>query len=164
MIRPPLQPFATGRNGCSRWCMGHSNPAAPWCAGSQHPADAIEDASIVHTRHASRLVRQHRPDGRPFIIREFAAHHTRLRFGSLYNVQRGTINRQRSVDSTCAFRGLCCKTQKRAGDKISRRIRQNGYSAMPWLVKSLRRLSVRNRINHVTPLSLIHISEPTRPY
>ena len=34
---------------------------------------------------------------------------------------------------------LCCKTQKRADDKISRRIRQNGYSAMPWLVKSLRK-------------------------
>src|SRR6202030_4808937 len=67
---------------------------APWCAGSQHPADAVEDTSIVHTTHASRLVRQHRPDGRPFIIREFVAHHTRLPFGSLYNVQRGTINRQ----------------------------------------------------------------------
>ena len=75
---------------------------APWCAGSQHPADAVEDTSIVHTTHASRLVRQHRPDGRPFIIREFVAHHTRLPFGSLYNVQRGTINRQRSVDSTSA--------------------------------------------------------------
>ena len=35
---------------------------------------------------------------------------------------------------------LCCKTQKRADDKISRRIRQNGYSAMPWLVKSLRKI------------------------
>jgi hypothetical protein len=75
---------------------------APWCAGSQHPADAVEDTSIVHTTHASRLVRQHRPYGRPFIIREFVAHHTRLPFWSMYNVQRGTINRQRSVDSTSA--------------------------------------------------------------
>jgi hypothetical protein len=77
---------------------------APWCAGSQHPADAVEDTSIVHTTHASRLVRQHRPDGRPFIIRDFVAHHTRLPFRSLYNVQRGTINRQRSVGSTCAMK------------------------------------------------------------
>ena len=36
---------------------------APWCAGSQHPAYAVEDTSIVHTRHASRLVRQHRANG-----------------------------------------------------------------------------------------------------
>jgi hypothetical protein len=42
---------------------------APWCAGS-----------IVHTRHASRLVRQHRPYGRLFIVREFVAHHPRLLF------------------------------------------------------------------------------------
>ena len=60
----------------------------------EHPADAVEDASIVHTRHASRLVRLHRPDGRPFIIREFVAHHTRLPYGSLYNVQRGTVRFQ----------------------------------------------------------------------
>ena len=66
----------------------------PLCAGSQHLADAVEDTSIVRTTHASRLVRQHRPDGRPFIIREFVAHYTRLPFGSLYNVQRGTIDRQ----------------------------------------------------------------------
>ena len=42
------------------------------------------------------------------------AHHTRLPFGSLYNVQRGIINRQRSVDSTSASghgrhgRTRCC--------------------------------------------------------
>jgi hypothetical protein len=51
---------------------------ASWRAGSQHPADAVGDASVVHTRHASRLVRQHWPDGRPFIIREFVAHHPKL--------------------------------------------------------------------------------------
>ena len=51
---------------------------APWCAGSQHPADAVEDTLIVHTTHTSRLVRQHRPDGRPFIIREFVAHDSSL--------------------------------------------------------------------------------------
>jgi hypothetical protein len=55
---------------------------APWCAGSQHPAEGVEDESIVHTRHASRHVRQHRPDGRPFIVREFVADHSRLQFGS----------------------------------------------------------------------------------
>src|SRR6266542_5729751 len=47
----------------------------PWCAGAHHPEDAVEDTSIVHTRHASRLV--HRPDGRPFVVREFVAHDSR---------------------------------------------------------------------------------------
>ena len=55
---------------------------APWCAGSQHPADAVEDTSIVYTRHASRFVRQHWPDGRPFTICEFVTHHPTLLFGA----------------------------------------------------------------------------------
>ena len=59
---------------------------APWCAGSQHPADAVEDTSIVRTKHASRLVRQHRPDGRPFIIREFVAHDSKLQDAIYLNV------------------------------------------------------------------------------
>ena len=69
---------------------------APWCTGSQHPAYAVEDASIVHTRHASRLTRQHWPYGRPFIICEFIAHHPTLIL-ELASVQGGTINRQRSI-------------------------------------------------------------------
>ena len=69
---------------------------APWCAGSQHPADAVENTSIVYTRHASRLVRQHWPDGRPFIICEFVTHHPTLLFGACKCASR-TINQQRSI-------------------------------------------------------------------
>jgi hypothetical protein len=39
--------------------------------GSQDPENAIVDMSVVHPRNATRLVRQHRLDGGPFIIREF---------------------------------------------------------------------------------------------
>jgi hypothetical protein len=72
---------------------------APWCAGSQHPADTVRDTSIVYTRHASHLVWQHRLDGCPFIIREFAAHDSRLQLGSLNRVQSGAIHRQSPDDS-----------------------------------------------------------------
>src|SRR5215467_3718086 len=47
---------------------------APRCPGSQDPEDAVEDTSVVYPRNATRLVRQHRLDGKPFIVGEFAAH------------------------------------------------------------------------------------------
>src|SRR2546421_1942038 len=53
---------------------------APRRAGSQHPEDAVEDPSIVGTGYASRLVWQHRLDGRPFIIREFVPYDSRPQF------------------------------------------------------------------------------------
>src|SRR5689334_8111748 len=46
----------------------------PWCAGSQHPEDTIEDTPVVHPWYAARLVRQHWPDGCPFVVGEFVAH------------------------------------------------------------------------------------------
>jgi hypothetical protein len=46
---------------------------APLRPRSQDPEDAIEDATIVHPRHAVRFVGQHRPDGNPLIIGEFVA-------------------------------------------------------------------------------------------
>src|SRR6476646_1213313 len=70
---------------------------APWCSGSQHPEDAIEDTPVVHPRHATRLVRQHRFDGGPFIVGEFVAHDSRLRFGSLNHVPGDAINPQRPI-------------------------------------------------------------------
>jgi len=51
----------------------------PWRARSQHPKDAVEDTSIIHSGHASRLVRQYRSDGRPFVLGEFVTHRSRLR-------------------------------------------------------------------------------------
>src|ERR1700757_2279340 len=47
---------------------------APGCSGSQDPEYAIEDTAVIHPRNPSRLVRQHRVDGSPFIIGEFVAH------------------------------------------------------------------------------------------
>ena len=47
---------------------------APWRPGSQDPEDAIEDAAVIHSWHAARLVRQHRLDGSPFVVGEFVAH------------------------------------------------------------------------------------------
>jgi hypothetical protein len=47
---------------------------APRCSGSQDPEDSIEDATVVHPWYAARLVRQHRPDGSPFLVGEFVAH------------------------------------------------------------------------------------------
>src|SRR5262245_20969281 len=43
-------------------------------SGSQDPEDAIENTTVVYPRSVARLVRQHRPDGDPFIIGEFVAH------------------------------------------------------------------------------------------
>ena len=55
----------------------------PGCSGSQDPEDAIEDTTVVYPRNATRLVRQHRLDGNPFIISEFVAHDSSPQFGSL---------------------------------------------------------------------------------
>lgn len=71
---------------------------APWCSGSQDPEDAIKDTPVVHPRHATRLVRQHRFDGGPFMVGEFVAHDdSRLRFGSLNHVPGDAINPQRPI-------------------------------------------------------------------
>src|SRR5438128_9347952 len=56
---------------------------APRCPGSQDPEDAIEDTTVVHPRNATRLVRQHRLDGNPFMIGEFVAHDSSPQLGSL---------------------------------------------------------------------------------
>src|SRR5262249_21237760 len=47
---------------------------SPWRPGSQDPEDAIENATVIHSWHATRHIRQHRLDGRPLIVREFVAH------------------------------------------------------------------------------------------
>src|ERR1700751_5152049 len=48
------------------------------------PEDAIEDSTNIHPRYATRLVRQHGPNGSPFLIGEFVAHDFEpLGFGAL---------------------------------------------------------------------------------
>lgn len=66
----------------------------PGCSGAQDPKNAIEDTAVVHPRNASRLVRQHRLDGSPFIIGEFVAHVSSPQFGNLNH--GGLAERKRS--------------------------------------------------------------------
>src|SRR4051812_34465480 len=47
---------------------------APWRPGTQDPENAIEDTTVVHSWHTARLIRQHRLNGRPLVVREFVAH------------------------------------------------------------------------------------------
>jgi hypothetical protein len=56
---------------------------APWRARSQDPEDAIEDTTVIHAWHAARLVRQHRLDGSPLIVKEFVAHDSAPPVGGL---------------------------------------------------------------------------------
>ena len=42
--------------------------------GAQDPEDAVEDATIIHPMHTTRLVRQHWLDGSPLVVVEFVAH------------------------------------------------------------------------------------------
>jgi hypothetical protein len=59
--------------------------------------NANEDATVIYPPNAARLVRQHRFDGGPFMIAEFVAHDSRLRFrslNSLNHVSCSAINPQ----------------------------------------------------------------------
>jgi len=47
---------------------------APWRPRPQNQEDAIEDATVIHSWHAPRLVRQQGLDGRPLIVGKFVAH------------------------------------------------------------------------------------------
>src|ERR1700753_3413743 len=66
---PPNETIVTGRVRTEVFWQ-----VAPRCPGSQHPKDAIEDTTVINSWNASRLVRQHRLNGKPFIVREFVAH------------------------------------------------------------------------------------------
>src|SRR5258706_12163827 len=50
---------------------------APGGPGSQDPENTVKDTTVIHPRNATRLVRQHRLDGTPFMIGEFIAHDSR---------------------------------------------------------------------------------------
>ena len=46
----------------------------PWRPRPQDLEYAIEDAAVIHSWHAARLIGQHRLDGNPFFVGEFVAH------------------------------------------------------------------------------------------
>src|ERR1700730_9859762 len=60
--------------------LGQITPGSP---RSQDPENPIEDTSVVYPGNATRLVRQHRLDSSPFIVREFVAHDSSPQFRSL---------------------------------------------------------------------------------
>jgi hypothetical protein len=53
---------------------------APRCPRSQNRKDAIQNTAVVHTWDTARLAQQHRLDGSLFIVGEFIAHDSKLRF------------------------------------------------------------------------------------
>jgi hypothetical protein len=75
---PPNKSVVAGSVRTKRF--GQITPRRP---RAQDPEDAIEDTAVVNPWNATRLVRQHGLDGSPFIIREFVAHDSSPRFGSL---------------------------------------------------------------------------------
>src|SRR5262245_47432714 len=66
---------------------------APWCSRTQDPEDAIENTPVVHPWHATRLIRQHRSDGCPFVVGEFVAHDSGPRFRELESRSEGSPQR-----------------------------------------------------------------------
>ena len=78
--RPPPADEAVVARGVRTKRLGQITPG---CSGAQDPENPVEDAAVVHPRNATRLVRQHRLDGDPFIIGEFVAHDSSPQFGSL---------------------------------------------------------------------------------
>src|SRR5450759_76935 len=85
---PTHEPIVTGGAGTKGL-----RQIAPWRTRTQDPKDAIEHATVIYTPNAARLVRQHWLDGGPFIIAEFVAHDSRLRFRRLNHVSGSAINR-----------------------------------------------------------------------
>src|SRR5262249_50554954 len=64
----------------------------PWRPRPQDPEYAIEDAAVIHSWHAARLIGQHRLDGNPFFVGEFVAHDFDPQFGSLNHGGRSKRN------------------------------------------------------------------------
>jgi hypothetical protein len=51
---------------------------APGRSRSQDPENAVENTAVIHSRDATRLVRQHGLDDGPLVIVEFVAHDSPL--------------------------------------------------------------------------------------
>ncbi len=56
------------------------------------PKNAIEDAPVVHSCHATGLVRQHRLNGSPFMVGKFIAHDSKPLVWQLESQARGYLN------------------------------------------------------------------------
>src|SRR5215468_5447135 len=58
---------------------------------------------IIYTRHAAGLVRQHRSDGAPLIVRKFAAHDPSLQIGGLNHDPPSTCTEATATIGMSAF-------------------------------------------------------------
>jgi len=86
-LPPPNEAIVTS----GAWTIGCWQ-IAPWRTRAQNPKDAIEHATVIYPPNAARLVRQHRLDRGPFVVAEFVAHDSRLRFRSMNHGLGSAIN------------------------------------------------------------------------
>jgi hypothetical protein len=77
---------------------------APRCPRSQDPADAIQDAAVVHSGDTARLVWQPRFDGSPLVIGKLIAHDWKLQFGGLNHGLAAGLNVASLKELSVAFR------------------------------------------------------------
>src|SRR5262245_33860663 len=118
---------------------------APWRPGSQDPEDAIEDAAVIHSWHAPRLIGQHRLDGSPFVVGELVAHDSvpsvrSLNHGSAVRLNEALtdgdlVAMRPKADSLCSLRVLPLMTPKRTCAAVqsggnSTNLRPTGYLAL----------------------------------
>ena len=82
-------------------CIGQ---VAPRCPRAQDPEDAIENTTVIHPRNATRLVRQHRLDGCPFVVSKFVAHDSSPQFGGLNHGPAAALNITLAANARPAFR------------------------------------------------------------
>jgi hypothetical protein len=57
---------------------------------------------VIHSWHAARLIRQHRPNDRPLIVREFVAHDSAPLSGGLHHGSAVRLNISRQKDRSLA--------------------------------------------------------------
>ena len=77
---------------------------APRCPRSQDPADAIQDAAVVHSGDTAWLVWQPRFDGSPLVIGKLIAHDWKLQFGGLNHGLAAGLNVASLKELSVAFR------------------------------------------------------------
>ena len=107
-----IQSASSARSASTVVC-GHREPSPSHSfevrsARADHDAMAhLIDAAVIHPRHAARLVRQHRLDHGPFVVAEFVAQDSRLRFRNLNHISGSATNPQYAV--ACYWLNLVTK-------------------------------------------------------
>jgi hypothetical protein len=76
------QPAANSRSNCNMWCAGHNDPAETPLRARRNTRLPLRTGPSSTRRHATGLVRQHRPDSCLFVSHGFIAHDPILLFVS----------------------------------------------------------------------------------